>query len=66
MKNEAGNKYFFGGKSDGGVPAKLVNIPVKGTNSAYGDDAATLIKVNFGTDLYTTLDVTFGATAVGL
>jgi hypothetical protein len=41
-------------------------VPVNGSTSKYTDDSATLIKVNLSTDLYTTLDVTFSATAQAL
>ncbi|GMO13641.1 MAG: hypothetical protein Ta2E_03280 [Mycoplasmoidaceae bacterium] len=60
--------YFFENNESGISPqgTKLVNIPTGGSRSAYGDDAATLIKVNLGTDVFTTLDVTFGATVSDL
>jgi hypothetical protein len=52
---------------DATLSSNLINIPVKNDGGRiYGDDSSNLIKVNLGSDVFTTLDVTFGATVSDL
>jgi hypothetical protein len=62
--------YFFDRSSTtaSSYGTKLINVPCPNgsLSNIYTDDSATLIKVNLGSDAFTTLDCTFSATTSDL